>query len=91
MGYYAEQVADLEATINAVDCDTVLVATPTDLRRVVHINKPVAVATYAVADRSPPLLRDVVARHIQAWGKREGAYAVAHSPRSGDKATPFTA
>lgn len=88
MGYFAEQVRDLEATINAVDCDTVLVATPTDLRRVVHINRPVAVATYAVVDRAPPLLRDVVTKHIQAWGKREGPYAVAHSPRGGDKAFP---
>lgn len=42
-----------------------------------------------VVDRAPPLLRDVVAKHIQAWGKREGAYAVAHSPRGEDKATPF--
>lgn len=48
MGYFSEQVSDLEATINAVDCDTVLVATPTDLRRVVRIDKPVAVASYAV-------------------------------------------
>lgn len=43
-----------------------------------------------VVDNAPPLLRDVVAKHIRAWGKREGAYAVAHSPRSVDKATPFS-
>lgn len=36
MGYGDEQVAELEETINAVDCDLVLVATPFDLRRVLE-------------------------------------------------------
>jgi predicted GTPase len=40
MGYGAVQVADLEATVNAVDCDLVLVATPIDLTRLIDINKP---------------------------------------------------
>ena len=40
MGYGEKQVRDLEATINAVDCDLVLVATPIDLTRLVHIGKP---------------------------------------------------
>ena len=37
------QVRDLEATINAVPCDSVVIATPMDLRRVVNITKPAAV------------------------------------------------
>ena len=40
MGYGETQVRDLEATINAVDCDLVLVATPIDLTRLVKIDKP---------------------------------------------------
>jgi predicted GTPase len=40
MGYGETQVRDLEATINAVDCDLVLVATPIDLTRLVRIDKP---------------------------------------------------
>jgi predicted GTPase len=40
MGYGETQVRDLEATINAVDCDLVLVATPIDLTRLVNIDKP---------------------------------------------------
>jgi len=31
MGYGDEQIRDLETTVNAVDCDLVLVATPIDL------------------------------------------------------------
>lgn len=40
MGYGGAQIRDLEATINAVDCDLVLVATPIDLTRLLEINKP---------------------------------------------------
>ena len=40
MGYGDRQVRDLEATVNAVDCDLVLVATPIDLTRLIDIGKP---------------------------------------------------
>jgi len=40
MGYGEQQIADLEATINAVDCELVLIATPIDLTHLVRIDKP---------------------------------------------------
>ncbi len=40
MGYGDAQVRDLEATVNAVDCDLVLVATPIDLTRLISIRRP---------------------------------------------------
>lgn len=40
MGYGERQIRDLEATIAAVDCDLVLVATPIDLARLMTIDKP---------------------------------------------------
>ncbi len=40
MGYGDEQIRDLEETVNAVDCDLVLVATPIDLTRLIDIDKP---------------------------------------------------
>jgi predicted GTPase len=40
MGYSVAQIRDLEATVNAVDCDLVLVATPIDLTRLIQIKKP---------------------------------------------------
>ncbi len=40
MGYGEAQIRDLEATVNATDCDLVLVATPIDLTRLMHIGKP---------------------------------------------------
>jgi len=40
MGYGEGQIRDLEATINAVDCDLVLIATPIDLSHLIDIDKP---------------------------------------------------
>ncbi len=40
MGYGDEQIRDLEATVNAVDCELVLVATPIDLTRLIEIEQP---------------------------------------------------
>jgi len=40
MGYGDQQIKDLEETVNAVDCDLVLVATPIDLTRLIEIDKP---------------------------------------------------
>ena len=40
MGYGDAQIRDLEATVNAVDCDLVIVATPIDLTSLIDIGKP---------------------------------------------------
>jgi predicted GTPase len=61
MGYSPEQVADLEATVNAVDCDYVVIGTPIDLRKVIHIEKPSVRTRYELAVTSSPDLEDVLA------------------------------
>jgi predicted GTPase len=40
MGYGEEQIHDLEGTVDRVECDLVLIATPIDLRRLLTITKP---------------------------------------------------
>jgi predicted GTPase len=40
MGYGETQIRDLEKTVNAVDCDLVIVATPIDLTRLLTIERP---------------------------------------------------
>ena len=40
MGYGEAQIRDLEETVNAVDCDLVLVGTPIDLTRLIRIDRP---------------------------------------------------
>lgn len=46
------QIADLEASINAVPCDTVVIATPMDLRRVIKIEHPATVVSSNRSNRS---------------------------------------
>ncbi len=51
MGYSPEQLADLEATVQASDAEVVLVATPVDLSRLVELGKPAVRATYHIEER----------------------------------------
>ncbi len=60
MGYGEQQVRDLEATINACDCDMVVSATPIDLTRLVTIEKPTLRVRYSYRDNGKPTLGDVV-------------------------------
>jgi predicted GTPase len=46
MGYGADQIQDLEQTINRVDCDVVVLATPVDLRRLFKIRQPACLVRY---------------------------------------------
>jgi predicted GTPase len=50
MGYWDDQIKDLENTINAVDCESVVIGTPFDIKRIVKIDKPSAVVTYRHED-----------------------------------------
>ena len=62
MGYGEKQVRDLQATINKVPCDLVLVATPIDLRRLVKIKKPALRVGYDLQEIGRPSLEDALAK-----------------------------
>ena len=64
MGYGDEQVADLEKTINAVECDAVVIGTPIDLNRIVKINKPTVRVRYELQEIGEPNLEQLLARFI---------------------------
>ncbi|MCK5223753.1 GTPase, partial [Candidatus Calescamantes bacterium] len=51
MGYGSAQMKDLETTINNVDCDVVLGATPIDLTRIIDIKKPYVRVYYDLAEK----------------------------------------
>ncbi|MHB1477442.1 MAG: GTPase, partial [Coriobacteriia bacterium] len=51
MGYSPEQLADLEATVQASDAEVVLVATPVDLSRLLDLGKPAVRASYHIEER----------------------------------------
>jgi len=66
MGYGDQQVHDLEATVNAVDCDLVLIATPIDLTRLISIKKPHMRITYRLEEEG-----DEFADAVRRMGRRD--------------------
>lgn len=64
MGYGERQIAELEETINAVPADLVLVGTPIDLRRVMHLEKPSLRVRYELDEIGEPNLRTLLERFV---------------------------
>lgn len=73
MGYYSRQVLELEATINNADCDSVIIGTPVDLRRLMKINKPSTMVSYELVDMARPFLQDEIFQFISGLPSTEGA------------------
>lgn len=65
MGYGQQQMADMQATIEKVPCDLVLVGTPIDLDRLLTIKQPHARVRYELAELDPSLLADAVKRVVR--------------------------
>lgn len=64
MGYGDQQVKDLETTINKIDVDTVIIATPIDLTRIIKINKPIVRVGYDLQEIGSPCLEDVLKKQF---------------------------
>ena len=65
MGYGRQQMDDLAATIDRVDCDTVIIATPIDLQRVISISKPAVSVGYNLQELGRPTMEDALADFIK--------------------------
>jgi len=68
VGYYKQQLRDLEATINAVPADVVVSATPFSLGSLLNLNKPIVQITYELAERGEPRLSDLVRSFLWKQG-----------------------
>lgn len=60
MGYGEKQMKELAATINRIDCDLVVSATPIDLNRVIKVNKPMLRVRYELEEIGTPNLKTVL-------------------------------
>ncbi|HWK26268.1 MAG TPA: cyclic 2,3-diphosphoglycerate synthase [Solirubrobacter sp.] len=60
MGYSAAQLRDLQATIDAVECDAVIAGTPMDLRRLITSRHPIREVSYTLEEVGEPRLADVL-------------------------------
>jgi predicted GTPase len=66
MGYGAEQVSELEATINATPADVVVEGTPIDLSRIIEVDKPIANVAYELEEIEPGRLARRIERLLGA-------------------------
>jgi predicted GTPase len=67
MGYGQEQLKDLEKTIDNTDCDSVIVGTPIDLKRIITINKPSTRVYYDLQEIGSPNLGELLEEFIKKF------------------------
>lgn len=60
VGYGNQQIRDMEATIAKVDCDTVMIATPADIRRIMKFSKPTVRVGYELKEQTGPGIKDIL-------------------------------
>jgi predicted GTPase len=65
MGYSPAQLAELEQTIDAVECDVVVAGTPIDLARLISCRHPIRQTTYELRELDGPKLSDLAAPLIE--------------------------
>ncbi|MFH1159961.1 MAG: cyclic 2,3-diphosphoglycerate synthase [bacterium] len=67
MGYGEQQVKDLEATINKTRCDSVVIATPIDLNRLIKIRKPNTRVYYDLQEIGEPSLNTILGDFLKKY------------------------
>ena len=60
LGYYKDQLKDLEKTIKATPADLVLVGSPIDIRRVIKIDKPALRVRYELEEIGEPTIKQIL-------------------------------
>jgi predicted GTPase len=64
MGYGAEQIADLEETINSTPAELVIIATPIDLGTLIEIESPSQRVRYALQEIGQPTLEELLRQRL---------------------------
>jgi predicted GTPase len=65
MGYGDQQLHDLERTINNTKCDSVVIATPIDLNRLINIKKPNTRVYYDLQEIGDPNLSEIISDFLK--------------------------
>ncbi len=65
LGYGEKQIKDLQKTINAIPCDSVIIGTPIDLTRLLKINKPSVRVRYELDEIGKPDLEEVIEKFLK--------------------------
>jgi predicted GTPase len=67
-GYGGQMLKDMEDTVNAVDCDAVIVGTPIDLARIINIKKPNTRVYYDLQTIGTPDLDGILTEFVEKHG-----------------------
>ncbi len=68
LGYSDRQLQELEETLNAIEADAVVVATPIDLGRILKLNKPYVRVRYELQEIGTPTLEELVDQFLKDKG-----------------------
>lgn len=71
VGYGEKQIAELKETIDRTPCDTVVIGTPIDLRKVITIEKPTVRVRYKLKILGPLSLEELLEEFIQGSENRD--------------------
>jgi len=71
LGYSEGQLKELEQSINAVDCDAVVLGTPADLTRLIAIRKPVARVGFEASNMGSPTLEEAISARVGSFPRPE--------------------
>ena len=69
LGYGKKQIRELEASINNTPADSIVMATPVDLRKFIKLNKPAAKIEYELEERSKPSLTNILKKNLKILRK----------------------
>jgi predicted GTPase len=80
MGYSAAQLEDLSSTINATPCDSIIIATPVNLARLISFSQPYCRVRYDLEEIRQPDLNEILADFVC------GRFPLLHPPpRAGEE------
>jgi predicted GTPase len=65
MGYGAKQIRELEQTIEKTPCDSLVLGTPIDIRRIMKVTKPAAHVRYEMREVTKPGLEELLSKLLK--------------------------
>jgi predicted GTPase len=67
LGYNSDQLRELEKTINSTPCDIIILGTPSNLTKLLKLNKPAVHAKYKLKEIGSPNLEEILSRHFNKF------------------------
>ncbi len=72
MGYGEKQIKELEQTLDSVNCDSFVLGTPIDLRRIMKLTKPAVRVRYEIREVTRPTLDEILRSMPISVAQRSG-------------------